>query len=104
MNRRNRKALTFKRILAQTASSNARCLMRRAWTANRLAKTINGKARALAYQVKTDALVTLTRRFPDKVVLRRDNEHPQMVVVAIAGARFGLHAPRQNFAVVEGVR
>lgn len=104
MNRREQNALTFKLILAQTASANAKRLMHRARTANRLAKTINGKARTLAYQVKTDALVTLTKRFPDEVVLRRDNNQPQMVVVALTTTHSGLHAPKQSFATMEGLR
>jgi len=101
MNRRDQNALTFKRILAQTASANAKRLMHRARTANRLAKTTNGKARIMAYRVKTDALVTLTKRFPDDVVLRRDNNQPQMVMVAVTAAQFGLHAPKQSLGVGE---
>jgi len=55
----------------------------------------------MAYRVKTDALVTLTKRFPDDVVLRRDNNQPQMVMVAVTAAQFGLHAPKQSLGVGE---
>jgi hypothetical protein len=78
--------------------------MHRARTANRLAKTVSGKARTVAYRVKTDALVTLKKRFPDHVELRRDVRQPRMVVVAVADDRFGLHVPAQNFIAGEGVR
>ncbi len=105
MNRRNQKPLTFKGLLKQTAPANAGRLMHRARTANRIAKTVmNNKARTVAYRVKTDALVTLTKRFPEQVELRRDIRHPQMIVVAVAAARFGLHAPAQNFTAREELR
>ena len=104
MKRRGQNAVTFKGLLEQIAPANAGRLMQRARTANRLAKTVNGRARATAYRVKTDALVTLTKRFPDQVELRRDLRHPQMVIVRVAAAQFGLHAPAQNFATREGLR
>ena len=105
MNRRRQNQLTFKGLLEQTARANAVRLMHRARTANRLAKTVmNNKARTVAYRVKTDALMTLTKRFPEQVELRRDIRHPQMIVVAVAAARFGLHAPAQNFTAREGLR
>jgi hypothetical protein len=103
MKRRNRNAPTFKRLLAQTAPNNAGRLMNRARTANRLAKTVRGRARTLAYRVKTDALVALRSRFPERVTLRADTRQPRMVVVAVTAARFGLHAPRENFATKEGL-
>jgi hypothetical protein len=104
MKRRNRNVPTFKRLLAQTAPDNAGHLMHRARMANRLAKTVRGRARTLAYQVKVDALVALSSRFPDRVTLRADVRQSRMVVVAIPAARFGLHAPRENFAAGEGRR
>lgn len=104
MNRRSQNALTFKGLLERTAPSNAGRLMQRARTANRLAKSVNGKARRVAYQVKTDALVTLKKRFPEQVELLSDARQPRMVVVAVAAARFGLHAPAQEFAQGEGLR
>src|SRR5688500_7853772 len=97
MNRRRQEAVTFKRLLERTAPDNQRRLMQRARTANSLAKCVSGKARSLAYRVKTEALIDLKRRFPDQVELRRDFRQPQMVVVAVAAARFGLHAPAENF-------
>ncbi len=104
MNRRRQNTVTFKGLLEQTAPANARRLMQRARTANRLAKTVRGKARTVAYRVKTDALVTLKNRFPDHVELRRDTRQPQMIVVTVAAVRFGLHAPAQNFIAGEGIR
>ena len=104
MNRRRQHTVTFKGLLERTALANQRRLMHRARTANRLAKTVSGKARTVAYRVKTDALVTLKNRFPDQVELRRDVRQPQMVVVAITDARFGLHAPAHNFMAGEGLR
>ena len=104
MYRRNHSALTFKRQLAQTDPANAGRLMHRALTANRHAKTISGRARTLAYRVKTDALVSLRSRFPDHVTLQRDDKQPHMIVVAVTAARFGLHAPAQKFTEPEGLR
>ena len=105
MKRQNGNAPTFERLLAQTAPDNAGRLMHRARMANRLAKTVrSSRARTLAYQVKTDALVALRTRFPDRVTLRTDVRQPSMVVVAVPAARFGLHAPRENFAMREGLR
>ncbi|HEV7858769.1 MAG TPA: hypothetical protein VGO91_09095 [Pyrinomonadaceae bacterium] len=104
MNRQRQNTVTFKGLLEQTAAANAGRLMHRARTANRLAKTVRGKARAAAYRVKTNALVTLKKRFPEQVELRTDVRQPEMVVVAVAHARFGLHAPAQNFIAWEGSR
>lgn len=104
MNRRDQNALTFKRLLAQSPPANAGRLMHPALTANRLAKTINCRARTLAYRVKTDALVTLRSRFPDHVALQRDDKPPHMIVVAVTAARTGLHAPTQKFTGMEGLR
>ena len=104
MNRRSQHALTFKGLLEQTAPSNAGRLMHRARTANRLAKSVSGRARRAAYRVKTDALVTLKRRFPEQVEILRDDRQPRMVVVAVASAQFGLHAPAREFAAQEGIR
>jgi hypothetical protein len=104
MNRRRQNTVTFKGLLERTAPANQRRLMHRARTANRLAKTVSGKARTVAYRVKTDALLTLKNRFPDQVELRRDVRQPRMVVVAVAAARFGLHAPAQHFVAGEGIR
>lgn len=104
MKRRKHNAPTFKRLLAQTAPDNAGRLMHRARTANHLAKTVRGRARTLAYQVKTDALVALRSWFSNRVTLQTDAAQPRMVVVAVPTAGFGLHAPRENFATREGVR
>jgi hypothetical protein len=105
MKRRNGKAPTFEQLLAQTAPHHAGRLMHRAHMANRLAKTVrSSRSRTLVYQVKTDALVALSTRFPDRVALRADARQPRMVVVAVPAARFGLHAPRENFVTREGLR
>jgi hypothetical protein len=104
MNRRSQNALTLKGLLELTAQSNAGQLMHRAHTANRLAKSVSGRARRAAYRVKTDALVTLKKRFHDQVELLSDDRQPRMVVVAVAAAHFGLHVPTLEFAKGEGLR
>ena len=104
MNRRSQNMLTFKGLLELAARSNAGQLMHRAHIANRLAKSVSGRARRAAYRVKTDALVTIKKRFPDQVELLSDDRQPRMVVVVIAAAHFGLHAPAQEFATGEGLR
>lgn len=103
MSKRRRDAVTFEGLLERVAPDNQRRLMQRARTANRLAKSVDGRARRLAYRVKTDALINLKRHFPDDVVLRCDFRHPTMVVVAVSSVRFGLHAPAREFTVGEGL-
>lgn len=104
MSRRRQDTVTFKGVLEVTAPGNKRRLMQRARTANRLAKSVSGKARRVAYRVKTDALVNLKKCFPNEVQIKNDFRQPGMVVIAVPASRFGLHAPSHNFVVGEGIR
>lgn len=104
MNRRSQNVLTFKGLLELTARSNARQLMHSPYMANRLAKSVSRRARSATYRVKTDALVTLKKRFHDQVELLSNVRQPRMVVVAVAAAHFGLHVPALEFATGEGLR
>lgn len=90
----------FAEIVGAVAERNAGTLMARARLANRLAKTSEGRARRLAYAVKTGALVALKNRFPERVAIDLDPMLPSFVVVSVPTARFGLHAPVERF--VEG--
>ena len=69
--------LTFDQIRERVAGQNAAAIMARARTANRLAKTLQGRHRAAAYSVKNDALLALFRTFPDNVRILRDPAEPK---------------------------
>lgn len=88
---------TFNSILSRVAAQNASRLMERASVANRLAKTAGGRARTRVYRVKTDALVNLSKNFPEQIFISYDPRTPQFVLVRNVRARFGLHAPAQHF-------
>lgn len=96
MNRR-RQRRTFNGILSQVASQNERRLMERARAANYIAKSVSGKARKYAYWVKTNALINLCRKFPERVFISSDPRTPNHVLVRNVTARFGLHAPIYHF-------
>lgn len=55
--KRNQNGNSFRQIVEKVGPANARRLIERAQTANRLAKSLRGKARANAYAVKTEALL-----------------------------------------------
>lgn len=97
MKRQRQEQRTFRSILSEVAPQNASRIMHRARLANRVAKSARGSARKNAYRVKTDALVTLTRRFPEQVFISNDPRTPDFVLVRNVGARFGLHAPARQF-------
>src|SRR5438552_1075617 len=84
---------TFESILAEVGARNSRRLMSRATIANRLAKTLRGRARKRAYDVKHSALLSLSMRFPKTVTICNDPQLPGFVIVGDLSARFGLHAP-----------
>lgn len=88
---------TFTSILGRVAAHNAFRLMERASVANRLAKTTSGRARSRVYRVKTDALVNLSKSFPEQIFISNDPRTPRFVLVRNVRARFGLHAPAQHF-------
>jgi hypothetical protein len=97
MKRRPEPKQTFNSILGRAATENASRLMERASVANRLAKTVGGRARSRAYRVKTDALVNLSKNFPEQIFISNDPRTPRFVLVRNVRARFGLHAPAQHF-------
>lgn len=92
------KKRTFEQILAQVASGNANRLLNRARAANRLAKSLTGKARASAYSVKHDALAALASRFPDRVTVNCDARASELLIINLNDARFGLHIPADEYS------
>jgi hypothetical protein len=93
-----RKRRTFDEILTQVAPGNVNRLLGRARTANRLAKSLTGKARASAYRVKHDTLMALACRFPDRVTVINDSRAAELMIINFNQARFGLHIPVSEFA------
>lgn len=71
--------------------------MERARTANRIAKSVRGKNKDIAYRVKTEALITLSKTIPEQIFISNDPRTPEFVLVQIVAARFGLHAPASKF-------
>lgn len=97
MQRRKQTKKSFQEILISITSTNAHKLMERARTANRLAKSVSGKARTTAYQVKLNTLIALAQLFPEQVTVSNDPCLPGFVVVEVPGSRFGLHLPLEQF-------
>lgn len=95
---RNNQKVNFRRILDMVATPNASRLMRKAQTANRVAKSARGVARRAAYGLKLEALASLSLRFPERVVIAHDPNMPQFVVVAMRETGYGLHAPVVDFS------
>jgi hypothetical protein len=91
----------FRNILRSVASENAVRLMGRARIANRVAKSLHGESRVRAYAVKTQALLRLTSRFPERVWVVNDFNTPRFVLVKVPIFRFGLHAPSYMFGTGE---
>ena len=92
------KRCTFNEILTQVAPSNVNHLLNRARTANKLAKSLTGKARASAYSVKHDALMALAFRFPGQVTVSNDSRDDELMAINFNEARFGLRIPANEFA------
>lgn len=92
---------TFQRILRQVSNQNATLLMKKAMTANLIAKQANGVSRRSAYRVKVNALISLKNCVPDKVSIRKDWNTPDYVIVVVKHFRFGLHAPENIFLTGE---
>lgn len=90
---------TFKEILKQSAETNLKRLMKKARTANRIAKSVEtGAARRSAYRVKTNTLSFLKQSFPERVAIQTDERYGDMfVLVTVKETRFGLHAPSTIF-------
>jgi hypothetical protein len=95
--RRKRGNRTFRKILNSVASDNAVRLMGRARLANIVAKSVRGESRVRTYAIKTQALLRLTSRFPERVRIVYDFNTPRFVLVKVPIFRFGLHAPSYLF-------
>lgn len=81
--------------------------MRRARTANQLAKSLHGRSRVRAYAVKTRAVLGLTVGFPDRIRIYIDFKTPGFLLVKAPTVYFGLHIPavslnRLNRALISG--
>jgi hypothetical protein len=103
MKRGQAKKESFNQILKRLEAPNARRLIEKARTANRLAKSApDARARRRAYCVKVDALLNLRHRFPTRTSVTTDPSIPSFVIVKYAspqtGVRCGLHAPASAFA------
>jgi hypothetical protein len=94
---KRKSAKTFNRILETVASKNAKRLMERAQTANRLAKRLKGRSQRRAYEIKNKALVGLLKAFPEQMMLVNDSRTPNYVLITNARGGFGLHGPAQTF-------
>jgi hypothetical protein len=91
-----RRRATFREILAGVEKDNSERLMKKARTANVLAKRSHGAQRRAAYMVKTNALGYLVRKMPARVDVRRDIVLTDFVVVELKNTNQGLHCPIVN--------
>ena len=85
--------LTFNQILAAAEKDNSERLMKKARTANGLAKKSRGFQRQTAYAVKSDALSSLVKKMPARVCIRKDIILTDFVVVELKNTNVGLHFP-----------
>lgn len=81
-------------VLQKSERQNRNALMKRAFLANRIAKTARGFSRKNAYLVKDKALNAIIKKFPNEVEFRTDPTLPETVVVRVMRTKFGLHAPK----------
>ncbi len=84
---------TFNQILAGVEKDNSEKLMRRARTANGLAKRSRGAQRQAAYAVKSRALSSLVHKMPSRIDVRKDIILTDFVVVELKNTNVGLHFP-----------
>lgn len=89
--------LTFSQILAGVEKENCEKLMKKARTANNLAKKTRGAQRQTAYTVKTKALGSLVRKMPQRVDIRKDIILTDFVVIELKNTNVGLHFPISAF-------
>ena len=89
--------LTFNEILAGAEKNNSETLMRKARTANALAKRTRGAQRQSAYAVKAGALRSLVSKMPERVDIRKDIILTDFVVVELKNTNAGLHFPVLSF-------
>jgi len=87
---------TFNQILNSLEKDHSEKLMRRARTANGLAKKSRGAQRAAAYAVKSRALSSLVHKMPARVDIRKDIILTDFVVVELKNTNQGLHFPIIN--------
>lgn len=85
--------LTFNQILAAAEKDNSELLMKKARTANSLAKKSRGFQRQTAYGVKANALSSLVKKMPSRVDIRKDIILTDFVVVELKNTNVGLHFP-----------
>jgi RNA:NAD 2'-phosphotransferase (TPT1/KptA family) len=89
---------TFNEMLRGLEKTHSETLMRRARKANRIAKTVRGKNRRNAYEVKSRALSFLVRHMPERTDIRKDIVLTDFVVVELKGTNRGLHFPAARIA------
>lgn len=87
---------TFKEILNNTKSKHAARIMKKARTANRIAKRVRGKNRRNAYKVKADALKFLVEKMPNRVEIREDITLNEFVIIELLDEQSALHTPKAN--------
>lgn len=91
-NLRNKK-ITFNQILRQNEDKNGIVLMHKARQANRLAKTLHGHKKQLAYSVKHKALRGIIKNISSKALIQKDDLLNDFVVVKFDNLTSGLHFP-----------
>jgi hypothetical protein len=89
---------TFSEMLRGLEEIHSETLMRRARKANRIARSVRGKSRRNAYEVKVRALSFLVERMPDRTDIRKDIVLTDFVVVELKGTNKGLHFPAARIA------
>lgn len=85
--------LTFNQILVGAEKDNSERLMKKASTANSLAKKSRGHQRQVAYAVKSDALGSLIKKMPARCDIRKDIILTDFVVIELKNTNVGLHFP-----------
>ena len=88
--------LTFNQILAEVEKDNSERLMKKARTANYIAKKSRGNQRRTAYLVKSDALSSLVKKMPARIDIRKDIILTDFVVIELKNTNVGLHFPIIN--------
>ncbi len=88
---------SFSETVRNLETKNSERLMRKARRANRIAKSLRGAGRRLAYSVKSSALVALATKLPAKSRVRSDNVIMDFVVVELKQGKGGLHCPAKLF-------
>ena len=84
---------TFREILKNTERENSERLMRKARRANRIAKTLRGRRRQIAYGIKHKTLRFLVEKMPGQTAVRTDLVLADFVVIELKHTCSGLHYP-----------